>query len=61
MVTYFSQPLEFMLLILTGNASKITSHVFRIFDSDGNDFLDFKEFLISIDIANRDTGIVPAF
>ena len=39
-----------------GNASKITSHVFRIFDSDGNDFLDFKEFLMAIDIANRDTG-----
>merc|ERR1711974_553586 len=38
-----------------GNASKITSHVFRIFDSDGNDFLDFKEFLMAIDIANRDT------
>ena len=41
-----------------GNASKITSHVFRIFDSDGNDFLDFKEFLMAIDIANRDTGMV---
>ena len=40
-----------------GNASKITSHVFRIFDSDGNDFLDFKEFLMAIDIANRDTGL----
>ena len=50
-----------MLLHLTGNASKITSHVFRIFDSDGNDFLDFKEFLMAIDIANRDTGIVPTF
>ena len=39
-----------------GNASKITSHIFRIFDSDGNDYLDFKEFILAIDIANRDTG-----
>ena len=36
----------------------MTTHVFRIFDSDGNDFLDFKEFLMAIDIANRDTGQV---
>jgi Ca2+-binding EF-hand superfamily protein len=42
----------------SGNASKITTHVFRIFDSDGNDFLDFKEFLMAIDVANRDTGIL---
>ena len=34
----------------------MTAHIFRIFDSDGNDFLDFKEFLMAIDIANRDTG-----
>ena len=39
-----------------GNASKITSQIFRIFDSDGNDFLDFKEFLMAIDVANRTTG-----
>ncbi|XP_023337528.1 uncharacterized protein LOC111708396 [Eurytemora carolleeae] len=38
-----------------GNSSKITGHIFRIFDSDGNDFLDFKEFLMAIDVANRDT------
>ena len=41
---------------VVGNASKITSHIFRIFDSDGNDYLDFKEYLMAIDIANRDTG-----
>lgn len=27
----------------------------RIFDSDGNDFLDFKEFLMAIDIATCQT------
>ena len=41
---------------MVGNASKICSHIFRIFDSDGNDYLDFKEYLMAIDIANRDTG-----
>ncbi len=27
----------------------------RIFDSDGNDFLDFKEFLLAMDIATCET------
>ena len=45
--------------IFLGNASKITCHIFRIFDSDGNGFLDFKEFLLALDIANRDTGFFP--
>ena len=44
-----------------GNASKITTQIFRIFDSDGNDFLDFKEFLMAIDIANRTTGDIQTF
>ena len=44
-----------------GNASKITTQIFRIFDSDGNDFLDFKEFLMAIDIANRTTGDMQTF
>ena len=43
--------------LLSGNSSKITGHIFRIFDSDGNDFLDYKEFLMAIDVANRDTGL----
>ena len=34
----------------------MTGHIFRIFDGDGNNFLDFKEFLMAIDVANRDTG-----
>ena len=35
----------------SGNAESFCSHIFRIFDSDGNDFLDFKEFLMALDIA----------
>ena len=60
----FSLPIKweksFYILIrylLSGNSSKITGHIFRIFDSDGNDFLDYKEFLMAIDVANRDTGL----
>lgn len=40
---------------LTGNSDKFSKHVMRIFDSDGNDFLDFKEFLMAIDIATCET------
>ena len=35
----------------SGNAESFCSHIFRIFDSDGNNFLDFKEFLMALDIA----------
>eukprot|EP00094_Tigriopus_californicus_P000624 TCALIF_00606-PA protein Name:"Similar to ncs-2 Neuronal calcium sensor 2 (Caenorhabditis elegans)" AED:0.38 eAED:0.38 QI:0/0.5/0/0.66/1/1/3/0/607 len=38
-----------------GQAERFTKHVMRIFDSDGNDFLDFKEFLMAMDIATCDT------
>ena len=48
--------LRILYEFVEGNATKITSHIFRIFDSDGNDYLDFKEYLMAIDIANRDTG-----
>ena len=34
----------------------ITCHVFRIFDLDRNDYLDFKEFLLAIDVAMREIG-----
>ena len=37
----------------SGNATLITCHVFRIFDLDRNDYLDFKEFLLAIDVAMR--------
>ncbi len=35
-----------------GNAEKFSEHIMRIFDRDGNNFLDFKEFLMAIDIAS---------
>ena len=38
-----------------GDADKFSSHIMRIFDSDGNGFLDFKEFLMAIDIATCQT------
>ena len=40
----------------SGNATLITCHVFRIFDLDRNDYLDFKEFLLAIDVAMREIG-----
>lgn len=31
-------------------------HILRVFDTDGNDFLDFKEFLMAMDISNCQTS-----
>ena len=42
-------------LALAGDADKFSRHIMRIFDSDGNDFLDFKEFLLAMDIATCET------
>ena len=39
----------------------ITCHVFRIFDLDRNDYLDFKEFLLAIDVAMREIGAERKF
>ena len=41
--------------MVLGDADKFSSHIMRIFDSDGNGFLDFKEFLMAIDIASCQT------
>ena len=41
-----------------GNAETFSRHILRIFDMDGNDFLDFKEFLQAIDISRCDSGTV---
>lgn len=41
--------------IFTGDGEKFSKHILRIFDSDGNGFLDFKEFLLAIDIATCNT------
>ena len=42
--------------LLVGNAENFVNHILRIFDTDGNDFLSFKEFLLAMDIANCSTG-----
>merc|ERR1712228_383856 len=36
----------------TGNAGEFCSHVFRTFDADKNGVIDFKEFLLSIDVTS---------
>merc|ERR1712087_587019 len=36
----------------TGNANDFCDHVFRTFDSDKNGFIDFKEFLLAIDVTS---------
>ena len=40
---------------LIGDGYKFSKHILRIFDSDGNGFLDFKEFLLALDIATCNT------
>merc|ERR1712179_348173 len=36
----------------SGNAGEFCDHVFRTFDSDKNGFIDFKEFLMAIDVTS---------
>merc|ERR1712215_404960 len=36
----------------TGNAGEFCDHVFRTFDVDKNGFIDFKEFLLAIDVTS---------
>ena len=43
------------MLFISGDSDKFSSHIMRIFDSDGNGILDFKEFLMAIDIATCQT------
>ena len=38
-----------------GNAEKFCTHVFRTFDADKNGSIDFKEFLLAIDITSAGT------
>jgi hypothetical protein len=42
--------------LCAGNADIFCKHILRIFDCDGNDYLDFKEFLMAMDIARCDSG-----
>ena len=39
-----------------GDAENFVKHILRVFDTDGNDFLDFKEFLMAMNICNCHTG-----
>ena len=39
----------------SGNTREFCDHVFRTFDSDKNGFIDFKEFLLSIDVTSAGT------
>ena len=40
------------VLYFSGNAEEFCCHVFRTFDSDNNGFIDFKEFLLAIDVTS---------
>ena len=42
-----------------GEADTFVRHIMRVFDTDGNDFLDFKEFLMAMDISNCQTSRKP--
>ena len=37
----------------SGNAREFCDHVFRTFDSDKNGFIDFKEFLLAINVTSN--------
>ena len=39
----------------SGDGEKFSQHIMRIFDCDGNGYLDFKEFLLAVDIATCQT------
>ena len=49
-------PKAFMLIYSkcfpTGNANEFCDHVFRTFDTDKNGYIDFKEFLLAIDVTS---------
>ena len=40
----------------SGNAEQFCDHVFRTFDTDKNGYIDFKEFLIAIDVTSNGTA-----
>ncbi|TRY61666.1 hypothetical protein TCAL_05747 [Tigriopus californicus] len=42
----------FKQIFPNGDSEIFCNHIFRIFDNDGNGFLDFKEFLMALDVAS---------
>ena len=48
-------------LFPAGEADTFVRHIMRVFDTDGNDFLDFKEFLMAMDISNCQTSKVSIY
>lgn len=40
----------------SGNAQQFCEHVFRTFDTDKNGYIDFKEFLLAIDVTSAGTA-----
>ena len=49
------RPKNIYKINILGDGYKFSKHILRIFDSDGNGFLDFKEFLLALDIATCTT------
>ena len=45
----------YKLFFPSGNAEQFCDHVFRTFDTDKNGFIDFKEFLLAIDVTSAGT------
>merc|ERR1712218_408241 len=45
----------YKLFFPSGNAEQFCDHVFRTFDTDKNGYIDFKEFLLAIDVTSAGT------
>ena len=45
----------YKLFFPSGNAEQFCDHVFRTFDTDKNGFIDFREFLLAIDVTSAGT------
>jgi hypothetical protein len=39
-----------------GNVDRFTKHLIRTFDTDGNGFLNFKEFLVAMNVSKCNSG-----
>ena len=45
----------YKLFFPSGNAEQFCDHVFRTFDTDKNGYIDFREFLLAIDVTSAGT------